>query len=234
MRRIDFPLRPHLLKYLIVHLDLRSDLSQPELLADYVLSSVGQWGLPLTFLLSKPVKSARHEGSIDDCTVTLGVNLRNFKAPYYELTQGQLSPFVVFKFNEYVEQVFRKELYWWVTQYQQRRGTIKDGILTFLNLYDISEQDVAYGTLRRDVERNSPLLRRKKKAKNGKKSKNFSMNLSQKMSDLSQKKGDLSQKMSVLSHKDAFASVHQELMKLPLPIFGAGFYFGPTPSTHGA
>lgn len=226
MRRIDFPIRPHLLKYLAVHLHLRH-LDQPEHLDDYVLSSVGQWGLPLTMLLAKPVKSARHEGSINDCTATLGVNLRNFKAPYYDLTQGNLSPYVVFQFNDYVEDVFRKELYHWVTQHQRRRGTIKDGVLTYMALYEISEQDVAYTTLRRDVERNAPLLRRKKKAAKGKKSKNFSMKVSQKIGGLSQKRGDVSQNIGVLSHKDAFSSVREELMKLPLPLFGADFYFGP-------
>jgi len=215
-------------------MNLRTDLSQPEKLEDYVLSSVGQWGLPLTLLLSKPVKSARHEGSIHDCTAVLGVNLRNFKASYYDLMQGKLSPFTVFKFNEYVEVWFRKELYWWVGQHQQRRGTVKGGILACLAFYEIAEQDIAYSTLRRDVERNSPLLRRKKKAKNGKKVKNFSMNLSQKMGGLSQKTGDVSQKMGVLSHKDAFSSVHQELMKLPIPLFSSGFYFGAPPTAHAA
>jgi hypothetical protein len=233
MRRIDFPIRPHLLKFLTVHMNLRTDLSQPDQLADYVLSSVGQWGLPLTFLLSKPVKSARHEGSIDDCTAKLGVNLRNFKAPYYDLIQGKLSPFTVFKFNEYVEGWFRKEVYWWVGQHQQRRGTVKDGILACLAFYEVSPDEIAFSTLRRDVERNSPLLRRKKKNKNGKKSKNFSMNLSQKMGDMSQKTGDVSQKIGVLSHKDAFSSVQQELMKLPIPIFGSGFYYGSS-SAHAA
>jgi hypothetical protein len=234
MRRIDFPVRPHLLKYLAVHMRLRTDLTQPELLADYVLSSVGQWGLPLTVLLAKPVKSARHEASVDDCTAKLGVNLRNFKAPYYDLTQGKLSPYVVFQFNDYCEDVFRKELYRWVAQYQERRGTIKDAILTYMALYDITEQDVAYTTLRRDVERNAPLLRRKKKRTTGKKSKNFSMKVSQKIGGLSQKKGGLSQEIGVLSHKDTFAAVREGLMKLPLPIFTADFYFGPPPSAHAA
>jgi hypothetical protein len=208
-------------------------LDRPEL-DDYVLSNNGQWGLPLTVLLAKPVKSARHEGSIDDCTAKLGVNLRNFKAPYYDLTQGKLSPYVVFQFNDYCEDVFRKELYRWVVQHQERRGTIKDAILSYMALYEISEQDVAYGTLRRDVERNAPLLRRKKKTIDGKKSKNFPMNVSDKKGGLSQKKGDVSQKTSVLSQKDMFAAVRQELMKLPLPIFSADFYFGPPPTANAA
>ena len=231
MRRIDFPVRPHLLKYLVVHLRLRP-LDRPEQLEDYVLSSGGHWGLPLTVLLATRVKSARHEASVDDCTATLGINLRNFKAPYYDLTQGKLSPYVVFQFNDYCEDVFRKELYHWVAKHQERRGTIKDAILSYMALYDISEQDVAYCTLRRDVERNAPLLRRKKKAAAEKKPENFSMNLSQKISGLSQKKREVSQKIGVLSQKDTFSAVRQELNKLPLPLFTADFYFGPAPSAH--
>ncbi|MGI4865866.1 MAG: hypothetical protein ACRYFZ_18220 [Janthinobacterium lividum] len=225
MKRLDFPVRPHLLKYLQVHLKLTASAADPQQLDDYVLSRADRFGFALNQLLRKPVKSARHEASIEDCTARLGLNLRNFNAPYYDLTQGKLSPYAVFQFSEFVDELFRQELYWWVGQTRQRRGTIKDAIRAFMALYEVSDEDIAYETLRRDVHRNGavPALQRKAKKK-APETENFSMNLSQKMGGLSQKISPLSQKTGVLSHKDTFSLVKQELSKLPLPLFEADFF----------
>jgi hypothetical protein len=223
VKRLDFPVRPHLLKYLQVHLKLVASAADAARLDDYVLSKSGRFGFALNQLLRKPVKSARHEASIDDCTAQLGINLRNFNAPYYDLTQGRLSPWVVFQFNDFVEENFRDELYWWVRQHRERRATIKDAIRSFLAFYEVSEDDVAYETLRKDVQRNAALPPRKKK-KSGPKTRDFSMNLSQKTGGLSQKTGKVSQKMGVMSHKATFAAVRQELAKLPLPLFETEFF----------
>jgi hypothetical protein len=223
VKRLDFPLRPHLLKFLQVHLKLSRVQEQPLLLSDYVLSGSGRFGLALTQLLRKPVKSARHEGSIDDCTAKLGVDLRSYKYAYYDLLQGKLSPYVVFLFNDFVEDVFRHEVYWWVQQHYDRRATIKDSIHAALAFYDITEEDVAYHTIRRDVQRNAGLKRRYAKKK-GSKTDNFPVNLSQKISGLSQKKREVSQKKRVLSQRDTFSAVREALMKLPLPIFETEFF----------
>ena len=225
VKRLDFPLRPHLLKYLQVHLKLAPSLADPHQLDDYVLSRADRFGFALNQLLRKPVKSARHEASIEDCTARLGVNLRNFNAPYYELTQGRLVAYAVFQFNEFVDELFREELYWWVGQTCERRGTIKDAIRSFMALYEVTEDDIAYETLRRDVHRNGGVPTRRRKAKKiGAEPENFSMNLSQKMNGLSQKTGEVSQKTGVLSQKDVFSAVRQELSKLPLPLFEADFF----------
>jgi hypothetical protein len=224
VKRLDFPIRPHLLKFLQVHLKLSRVQEQPLQLTDYLLSSSGRFGLALTQLLRKPVKSARHEGSTDDCTAMLGVDLRSYKYAYYDLLQGKLSPYVVFLFNDFVEDIFRQELYWWVQQHYERRATIKDSIRAALAFYDITEEDVAYDTLRKDVQRNATLHRRKPKKKAGK-TDNFPVNVSQKTGALSQKTGGLSQKKRVLSQRATFSAVRQELMKLPLPIFETDFFY---------
>jgi hypothetical protein len=224
VKRLDFPIRPHLLKFLQVHLKLTRVQEQPLQLSDYLLSGSGRFGLALTQLLRKPVKSARHEGSVDDCTSVLGVDLRSYKYAYYDLLQGKLSPYVVFLFNDFVEDVFRNELYWWVQQHYDRRATIKDSIRAALAFYDITEEDVAYDTLRKDVQRNANLQRRKTKKKGGK-TDNFPVNVSQKTGGLSQKKGEVSQKKRVLSQRDTFTAVREQLMKLPLPIFETDFFY---------
>lgn len=215
MKRIDFPVKPHVLKYLQVHLRLAPATPDAQELQDYVLSKTDQFGFALYQLLRRPVKSARHEGSAQACTTTLGVNLRNFNYPYYELSQGRIPAYTVFQFNDFVDEVFKTELYRFVRDQIERRSTIKEAILSFMSLYSITEEDIQYETLRKAVQRNVPVLTKKSRRKG----KNLSMNLSQKTGDLSRKTGDLSQKIGVLSHKDSFRALRQHLAKLPLPLY---------------
>ena len=222
VKRIDFPIRPYLLKYLQVHLQLECRVDEPQLLEDYVLSRANRFGLTLNLLLRKPVKSARHEGSLEGCTAVLGLNLRNFNAAYYDLTKGKLSAYAVFQFNDFVDDTFNSELYWWVNQHVQKRSTIKDAIRSFMVFYDVSEDERPYETLRKLVQRNGTLEPRKKKKE---KADNFPMNMSRKMGEMSQKKSVVSPKNGVMSHKDTFEAVRQELMKLPIPLFETELYY---------
>jgi hypothetical protein len=157
VKRLDFPIRPHLLKFLQVHLHLARVQELPFVASDYTRSSEGRFGLPLTPLLQKLVQDVRYEGSIDDCTARLSLDLRNYKGAYAYLLKGQLSPWVVFQFNDLVEETFREEFYWWV---RQRRATIKDAIYSYMAFYDVTEEDIAYETLRRDPHRNGGLPER--------------------------------------------------------------------------
>ena len=222
VKRIDFPVRPYLLKYLQVNLQLARLSEEPLQLEDYVLSTTNRFGFALDVLLRKPAKSARHEGSVDDCTAKLGVNLRNFNGAYYDLTRGKLTEYVIFKFNDFVDDNLNKDLYHWVDQCVQRRSTIKDAIRSFMVFYDICDDEKSFESLRKNVQRNGGLVTRKKKrAKTG----NFPMNVSQKNGAMSQKKSGLSLKKSVMSQKDTFEAVRQELMKLPIPLFETPFYY---------
>jgi hypothetical protein len=226
VKRIDFPIRPHLLKFLQVHLHLARVQESPFQASDYALSSEGRFGLPLTLLLQKPVQDGRYEGSIADCTAQLGLDLRNYKGAYAYLLKGQLSPWVVFQFNDLVEETFRQEFYWWVREQRQRRATIKDAIYSYLAFYGVSEDDVAYETLRRDLHRNGGLPTRRKKKKNEVKTGCFAEKVSQKINPVSQKINGVSQKNRVLSQRDTFAAVRQELAKLPLPMLQLDFLHG--------
>ncbi|UOQ99886.1 hypothetical protein MUN81_10385 [Hymenobacter sp. 5317J-9] len=204
-----------------MNLQLARLSEEPLHLEDYVLSTTNRFGFALDVLLRKPAKSARHEGSIDDCTATLGVNLRNFNGAYYDLTRGKLTEYAVFKFNDFVDDNLNADLYFWVKEHVKRRSTIKDAIRAFMVFYDISEDEKSYESLRKNVQRNGGIEPRKKKKA---KTKNFPVNLSQKMGGLSRKKGEVSRKMGVLSRKDTFAAVSQELMKLPIALFETPFY----------
>jgi hypothetical protein len=226
VKRIDFPIRPHLLKYLQVHLHLIQVQELPFKASDYTLSSEGRFGFPLTLLLQKPAKSARYEGSTADCTAALGVDLRNFKGAYAHLLKGELTSWAVFQFNEFVEGWFRKELYWWVNQHRERRATNKEAIYSFMAFYSVTEDDVAYETLKKDVQRNGQGPTSRKKKEKEKKISGFKEKVSPKKSELSPKRGELSPKTGVLSRKDTFTSVCEALMKLPLPLFDTEFFHG--------
>jgi hypothetical protein len=226
VKRIDFPIRPHLLKYLQVHLHLAQVQELPFKASDYTLSSEGRFGFPLTLLLQKPAKSARYEGSIDDCTAALGVDLRNFKGAYAHLLKGELTSWAIFQFNEFVEGWFRKELYWWVNQHRERRATNKEAIYSFMAFYAVNEDDVAYETLKKDVQRNGQGPTKLKKKEKEKKISGFAEKVSPKTGVLSPKKGEVSPKTGVLSRKDTFSSVCEALMKLPLPLFDTEFFHG--------
>jgi hypothetical protein len=226
VKRIDFPIRPHLLKFLQVHLHLARVQEVPFQASDYALSSEGRFGLPLTLLLQKPVQDGRYEGSIADCTAQLGLDLRNYKGAYAYLLKGKLSPWVVFQFNDLVEETFRKEFYWWVREQRNRRATIKDAIYSYMAFYDVTEEDIAYETLRRDLHRNGGLPTRRKKKKKEAKTGDFGEKVSQKINPVSQKINGVSQKIRVLSQRDTFAAVRQELAKLPLPMLQLDFLHG--------
>jgi len=226
VKRIDFPIRPHLLKFLQVHLHLARVQELPFQVSDYALSSEGRFGLPLTLLLQKPVQDGRYEGSIADCTAQLGLDLRNYKGAYAYLLKGALSPWVVFQFNDLVEETFREEFYWWVRQQRQRRATIKDAIYSYMAFYDVTEEDIAYETLRRDLHRNGGLPVRKKSKKKEAKTSGFAQKVSQKINPVSQKINGVSQKNNVLSQRATFSAVREQLAKLPLPILELDFLHG--------
>lgn len=226
VKRLDFPIRPHLLKFLQVHLHLARTQELPFQASDYTLSSEGRFGLPLTLLLQKPVQDGRYEGSIADCTARLGLDLRNYKGAYAYLLKGGLSPWVVFQFNDLVEETFRAEFYWWVRQQRQRRATIKDAIYSYMAFYGVSEDDIAYETLRRDLHRNGGLPVRKKSKKNEAKSSAAAQKVSQKINPVSQKINGVSQKINVLSQRATFSAVREQLKNLPLPILELDFLHG--------
>ena len=163
VKRIDFPIRPYLLKYLQVNLRLNHLEGDATKLEDYVLSTTNRFGFALDALLRKPAKSARHEGSVEDCTTILGVNLRNFNGAYFDLTRGKLTEYAIFKFNDFVDDCLNSDLYYWVAQHTARRSTIKDAIRSFMVFYDISEDEKSYESLRKNVQRNGGLPSRKKK-----------------------------------------------------------------------
>ena len=174
----------------------------------YVLSTADQFGKMLYHLLRRQVKGRlHHTESREDCTQVVTVNLKNFPAHQFGLTE--ITDYTIFHFNDFVDQNLRESLYDWVRRFASRRRTTKEIIMDFMAVYDLREEDIQYETLRKAVQRNVKLPTRKKRVEKsvGK--------MSQKSGDLSRKSGKVSQKADVLSRESQHRAVREELMQNP-------------------
>ncbi|QIX60892.1 hypothetical protein HER32_06750 [Hymenobacter sp. BT18] len=197
MKNLDFPLKPHVRKYLNVHLGS----------GEYVLSNSDRFGKMMYHLLRRQVKGKlHHAGSREDCTQVLQIDMRNFPAHQYGLKE--LTNYTIFQFNDFVDELMKEELYLWVRQFLNNRITIRQIILDFMGAYDLREEDVPFETLRKAVQRNVHLKELKKRAPKQPKS---VVKMSQKTADLSRKTADLSQKTADLSRVAQHLVVRQEL-----------------------
>lgn len=195
---LDFPVKPHVRKYLNTHLG--SDT--------YVLSNADRFGKMLYHLLRRQVKGKHHHaGSREGCIVKLQLDLRNFPAHQYGLKE--LTDYTIFQFNDFCDEILKEELYLWVRQFVNRTTTIREVILDFMGAYDMREEDIQYETLRKAVQRNCNLPELKKRKPK------MVVKMSQKTGGLSRKTADLSQKTGDLSRAGQHRAVRQELTQLP-------------------
>jgi hypothetical protein len=153
MKTLDFPVKPHVRKYLNTHLGH----------AAYVLSNTGRFGRMLYHLLRRQVKGKlHHAGSREDCTQVLTLDMRNFPVHQYGLKE--ITDYTIYQFNDFVDEELREELYVWVRRHVNRHTTIKEVIVDFMAAYDLREEDIQYETLRKAVQRNCnlPELKRRR------------------------------------------------------------------------
>lgn len=198
MKTLDFPVKPHVRKYLNTHLGH----------AAYVLSNTGRFGRMLYHLLRRQVKGKlHHAGSREDCTQVLTLDMRNFPVHQYGLKE--ITDYTIYQFNDFVDEELREELYVWVRRHVNRHTTIKEVIVDFMAAYDLREEDIQYETLRKAVQRNCnlPELKRRRPKSVGK--------MSQKTDGLSRNTADLSQKAGDLSRAGQHRAVRQELAARP-------------------
>lgn len=198
---LDFPVKPHVLKYLNGHLGY----------GPYTLSTADRFGKFLFHLLRRQLKGRlHHAGSREGCTRRLTLDLTNFPAHQYGLSE--FTDYSVFHFNDYVDDLLRQELYTWVRNFVNHQRTTKEVIIDFMAAYDLREEDVQYETLRKSVQRNCDLKSLKKKRPK------LVGNLSQKSGSSSQKTADLSRKPGSLSREAQHKAVRQELMSSPMQL----------------
>ena len=195
-KTLDFPVKPHVRKYLNVHLGH----------GDYMLSTANRFGKMLFQLLRRQLKGKlHHAGTRDGCTQVLRLDLHNFPAHQYGLSE--FTDYSIFHFNDFVDEILKEELFLWIKQFVNRRTTIKEVIVDFMAAYDLREEDIQYETLRKAVQRNVKLPELKKRRVKS------VVNLSQKTADLSQKTADLSRKKGEMSRGAQHKAVRQELTK---------------------
>ncbi|UOR06727.1 hypothetical protein MUN82_06410 [Hymenobacter aerilatus] len=202
LKTLDFPVKPHVRKYLLLHLGVEP----------YVLSPSGRFGKILFHLLRRQVKGKLwHAGSREGCTQTLQVDLRNFPVHQYGLTE--LTDYSIFQFNDFVDETLKEELYTWIRNFVNRRTTIREVILDFMAGYDLLEEDIQFETLRKAVQRNVNVkeLKNKRPKSVGK--------MSREKVVLSQESVDLSHKTVGLSRYADVLALRQQLMQTPLTLF---------------
>lgn len=202
LKTLEFPVKPHVRKYLLTHLG-----AEP-----YVLSNADRFGKMLFHLLRRQLKGRLHQAvSREGCTQLLPVDLRNFPVRQYGLTE--LTDYTIYQFNDFVDELLKEELYFWIRQFVNRRKTIREVILDFMAGYDLLEEDIQYETLRKAVQRNVSLkeLKKKKPKSVGK--------MSRKNDHLSRKSDQMSHDSSHLSRHGELMLLRQQLMEGALPQF---------------
>jgi hypothetical protein len=195
LSKLDFPVKPHVRKYLNMHLGVGA----------YVISSADRFGKMLFHLLRRQLKGKlSHAGSRVGCTKVLELDLSNFPAHQYGLTE--LTPYTVYQFNDFVDELMKEELYLWVRNFVNRRTTIREVILDFMAAYDLREEDVQYETLRKAVQRNVNVAELKKRSPKS------VVKVSHKSAGSSRKSTCLSQETDDLSRYAMIRAVRQELV----------------------
>jgi hypothetical protein len=200
LKLLDFPVKPHVRKYLDTHLGT----------GEYVLSTSDRFGKLLYHLLRRQIKGKLHvQGYRKDCTSVLKLDMRNFPVHQYGLTE--LTDYTIFQFNDDVDDLMKQELYTWVKNFVDRHTTIREVIVDFMAGYDLLEEEIQYETLRKAVQRNVPELRMLKKRRP-----KSVVKMSQKKAGLSHDSAGLSQESAGLSRHASVLALRQELMKTPL------------------
>jgi hypothetical protein len=173
---LNFPMKKHLVKYLVVHLE-----------EDYSLSERDQFGALLFHLLRNGLKDSQKDGTMDQYKGRFAIRLSRYPMKQYGL-KGMNSN-TVFLFNNHVDNLFREELFAWVEIMGQRLDmTTKDAIISFMDLYDLEEEDIAFETLKKAVQREQKPKKKPKKS------------------------------VARLSRRNRVLSLTKELDKVPLPL----------------
>ncbi|OUJ70178.1 hypothetical protein [Hymenobacter crusticola] len=184
---LKFPVKKHLVKYLAAHLG-----------EDYSLSERDQFGALLFHLLRNGLKDCQKDSTMDQYKGRFNVRLSRYPMKQYGL-KGMNSN-TVFLFNNYVDGLFRSELFAWVEIMGQRMDmTTKDAIIAFMDIYDLEEEDISFETLKKAVQREQNALKKaeQKAQKPPKKTK---------------------KSVARLSRKNRVLSLTKELDKVPLPL----------------
>ncbi|GAB3233162.1 hypothetical protein GCM10027346_20930 [Hymenobacter seoulensis] len=139
LNSLDLPVRPHVYKYLLLHLG-------PE----YVLSRTDPHGLLLFLLLRSPLTNARKDAVVAEYSLKFNVGLENYPFRQYGLT---LTSDTVYMFNNTVHEQIKAELHAFVDLAVELGQRQKDAVLDFMAKYDFTDKDISYDTLIKSYQR---------------------------------------------------------------------------------
>jgi hypothetical protein len=137
---ILIPVRPHVLKYLHVHLG-----------AHYFLSESDHFGLLLFQLLRRPIKDARRDDILTRYTSQFTVNFGSYDPDKYGL--DKLTGKTCYQFNNFVHELIRGELHAWVDMATDHGNPVTFAIEQFMKRYKFEESDIAFDTLLKSWQR---------------------------------------------------------------------------------
>jgi hypothetical protein len=138
---LSIPVKPYTLKFLTRHLG-----------RDYQLSNVDLYGIHLFNLLRQERDHRQYDNFLDRYTAQFPVNI----VPYMITDRGckNFSALTIVKFNTFAEQLFYTEFHDFVQCRVEEMGlTAKAGIERFCIKFRLSEEDIAFETLKKNWHR---------------------------------------------------------------------------------
>lgn len=150
MKGIQVPVKPHVLKYLHVHLG-----------STYQLSESDHFGLFLFQLLRRPLTDSRKDELVAKYTARFAVAWGAYSPHQYGLKN--LTGKTVYLFNHFVHELIIAELHAYVEMGTDHGNQTKYCIQCFMLKYGFTDEDIAYDTLNKSWQRFSQEQRQQKK-----------------------------------------------------------------------
>jgi hypothetical protein len=137
---LHIPVRPHVKKYLLVHLG-----------EDYDLSMGDQFGIMLVLLLRRPLQDKRKAASMHEYREKFSFGTVGYPAQKWGLRSFTTG--TIYLFGKYVEEVMMKEMYGQVaTQVDNGRG-LHDSLNEWRAKYDFTEADKSFDAVKKSYQR---------------------------------------------------------------------------------
>ncbi|MCA8831948.1 hypothetical protein [Hymenobacter pini] len=140
MSSLQIPVRPHVLKYLSVHLG-----------ENYHLSLGDQFGIMLLCLLRRPLVDKRKESSMAEYTAKFHFDTTGYPAQKWGLRSFTTG--TIYLFGKYVDEVMMKEMYGQVATNVDNGQGLHDSINEWRAKYDFTDSDKSFDAVKKSYQR---------------------------------------------------------------------------------
>lgn len=149
MSSLKIPVRPHVKKYLAVHLG-----------DDYTLSLADAFGIMLLQLLRRPLVDKRKEASMEAYTEKFRFGTEGYPAQKWGLRSFTTG--TIYLFNKFVHEVMMAEMYGHVSTSVNHGLGLHDAIDEFLAKYDFTDRDLTFDAVKKTYQRQRAKDKRRK------------------------------------------------------------------------